>query len=119
MFEGSLVLGTTLVGFAWWLHWNDTRGWPDESFKTELDNQYLASRTRSRRRIHWIIGACGALILLAAFTGPGAVWVAAWMTVMVALMTVVVLAGLDALRTHRYHAAKLPEIRREMLGDDE
>ena len=119
MFEGSLVLGITVLCFAAWLHWNDTHGWPNESFETELDNRYLARRKRSRKRIHIIIAGCGVLILVAAFAGPGPVWIAAWMIVIVGLMTVVLLAAIDAWRTHRYHHDKLPEIRRDVLGDDE
>ena len=65
MFAGSLVLGITVLGFAIWLQYNDTHGWPNEKFETELDNQYLARRKRSRKRIHVIIGACGVLILIA------------------------------------------------------
>lgn len=119
MFAGSLVMGITVLGFAAWLHWNDTHGWPNESFKTELDNQYHTRRSRSRKRIHMIIAACGILIIAAAFAGPGPVWVAAWMSVIVALMTVVVLALFDAFRTQRYQKDKLPEIRHQTLNDDE
>ncbi len=119
MFEGSLLLGTTLLCFAYWLHWNETQGWPNESFVTELDNRYHATRSRSRKRIHIIIAICGVLILVAAIVGPGPVWVASWMCVTVALLTVVVLAGVDAIRTHRYHSDKLPEIRRQVLGEED
>jgi hypothetical protein len=119
MFGGSLVLGFTLIGFAAWLHWNELQGWPNESFETELDKKYLGQRTRSRRRIHIIMAACGVLILAAAIAGPGAIWVGAWTIVMFALMTIVLLAGIDAIRTHRYQQAKIPEIRRQILGEDE
>ena len=119
MFGGSLILGVTLCCFAAWLHWRETNGWPDELFVTELDNQYRNKRSRSRGLIHWIIGACGVLILLAAFAEPGPFWLAAWTFVIAGLIAVVFLAGIDAIRTHRYHAEKLPEIRRETLGDDE
>ncbi len=119
MFGGSLVLGITLCCFAAWLHWHETQGWPNESFVTELDNQYRAKRSRSRGRIHLIIATCGVLILIAAFAGVGAVWLAAWTCVIIGLLAVVFLAGFDALRTHRYHADKLPEIQREILGDED
>ena len=119
MFGGSLVLGITLCCFAAWLHWNETHGWPNETFVTELDNQYRAKRRRSRGRIHMIIAGCGILILIAALAGEGPVWIVAWMCVIAGLLAVVCLAGIDAFRTHRYHAAKLPEIRREVLGDDD
>ena len=117
MFAGSLVLGVTLCCFAFWLHWHETRGWPNESFVTELDNRYRTKRSKSRRRIHAIIAACGVAILVAAFAGPSLLWLAAWMSVIVGLIAVVFLAGIDAFRTHRYHVEKLPEIRRDTLGD--
>ncbi len=119
MVGGSLVLGVTLCCFAAWLHWHETHGWPDESFVTELDHQYRDKRLRSRGRIHMIIAGCGILILIAAVAGEGLVWVAAWMCVMAGLIAVVFLAGIDAFRTHRYQSKKLPEIRREVLGDDD
>ena len=119
MFAGSLVLGITVLCFAAWLHWNDTQGWPHESFESDLDTAYHDSRKRSRKRIHIIIAACGLLILAAAIAGPGPVWLAGWMIVIAGLFTVVLLASIDAFRTHRYQRAKLPEIRRDILGDDE
>lgn len=119
MFAGSLLMGITVLCFAAWLQWNDSQGWPNESFKTDLDHRYHTRRSRARKRIHFIIAASGILIIVAAFAGPGPVWVAAWMCVTVALLTVVVLAGVDAFRTHRYHIQKLPEIRRKTLHDDE
>ena len=78
MFAGSLVLGITLCCFAAWLHWHETRGWPNERFVTELDRQYQSRRARSRGRIHAIIAACGLLVVLAAFVEPGPLWIAAW-----------------------------------------
>jgi Flp pilus assembly protein TadB len=118
MFAGSMVLGITVLSFAAWLHWNDIQGWPNEPYKTEVDNQYLARRKRSRKRIHIIIAACGVFILVAAIAGPGPIWVAAWMSVILALLTVIILALFDAFRTHRYQKTKVPEIRRDILGDD-
>jgi Flp pilus assembly protein TadB len=99
------------------LHWQEVQGWPDESFVTELDRDYHSHRSRSRFRIHLIIAACGVLILAAAFAGPSPLWMAAWTCVIIGLMTVVLLAALDAFRTHRYHLRKLPEIEREFLDD--
>jgi hypothetical protein len=119
MFAGSLVLGITLCCFAAWLHWNETQGWPNELFVTDLDKQYRDKRSRSRAGIHAIIAVCGLLVLIAACAGAGAVWLAAWTCVILGLFAVIFLAGIDALRTHRYHAEKLPEIRREVLGDDD
>ena len=128
MFAGSLVLSITLIAFAVWLQWNEKHGWPQEFDEvnramhplvgTELDREYYASRGRSRRRIHVIIGICGALILIAAIAGGGLVWLVAWSCVMVALMGVVLLALLDAVRTHRYHRSKLPEVRDQFFGED-
>jgi hypothetical protein len=119
MFLGSLILGFTVIAFAAWLQWNEVGEWPSATARTALDREYLATRTRARKRIHALIAISGLLILIAAFAGPGPVWLGAWLGVMALLVTVVFLAGLDALRTHRYHVRKLPEIRREILGDHE
>ncbi len=119
MFEGSLVLGATLCLFAGWLHRTEKRGWPNESFDTDLDQEYRSRRLRSRRRINGLIAICGVLILIAAFASPGNLWALCWILVMVGLMLVVFLAGVDVFRTHRYHQKKLPEIRKQTLGDDE
>jgi hypothetical protein len=119
MFAGSLVLGITLIAFAGWLHYQDTEGWPSENFITDLDKKYHKRRTSSRRRIHVILSGCGVAAVAAAFFGPGAVWVAMWSIVMVSLVVVVVLAGVDALRTQRYLKSKLPEIRKQLLDDGE
>ena len=119
MFESSLVLGITLIGFAWWLHYRDTRGWPSDNFTTDLDKTYHQRRTRSRRRIHGILGGCGVAAIIAAFFGIGPVWVAMWSVVMVSLLVVVALAGMDALHTHRYMKSKLPEMRDRLLNDEE
>jgi hypothetical protein len=121
MIAGSLVLGITLLCFAVWLHWNDSRGWPNEelNLKGELADQYLTRRKRSRKRIHIIIGGCGVIAIAAALAGPGLIWVAAWMSVAAALLTVIVLAGFDAFRTHRYQSTRLRDVRHKMLRDDD
>lgn len=119
MFVGGLILAVTLISFAVWLQWNEREGWPGETFQNE-DRVYLRARFRRRRRIHWIIGICGGLILVATVGTPEhrQVWVACWAIVMIALIAVVLLALLDAFQTHRYHQSKLPEIRREILGEE-
>lgn len=121
MILGSLVIGITLLSFAVWLQMNESRGWPNEelSFQGELADQYLRRRKRSRKRIHIIIGGCGVVIIGAAWAGPGVIWIAAWMSVSAALMTVIVLAGFDAFRTHRYQSIRLRQVRHEMLSEDD
>ena len=118
MFAGSLVLGVTLIAFAGWLHHQDTQGWPSENFSTDLDKKYHTRRTRSRRRIHVILAGCGFAAIVAAFFGLGAVWVAMWCSVMVALVVVVLLAGIDAIHTKRYLKSKMPELRKQMLQEE-
>ncbi|MDB4339084.1 hypothetical protein OAF09_00585 [bacterium] len=119
MAAGSIILGLTLCFFAGWLHWKDTEGWPNESFETVLDKQYRSKRSAGRRRIHYLIAGCGLAILVAAVAGPGVIWLVSWSLVMIGSLVVVLLALVDAFRTHRYHSAKLPEIRRETIGDSE
>lgn len=117
MLFGGLLLGGTVVGFAFWLHWNERLGWPDEDYDREgsrIDRDYLARRSRGRRRVHVLLGGCGALIIVAALGGPETprLWIACWLSVVLTLVTVIFLAAFDAYRTQRYHAAKLPELRR-------
>lgn len=119
MFAGSLLLGVTLCCFAAWLHQTEKRGWPNETFETDLDKQYRARRLRSRKRIHYLIAGCGVLVLVAAFSGPSIPWMVCWGLVMIGLVAVMILAAADAFHTHRYHLKKLPEIQKETLGDSE
>ena len=118
MIAAHIILGLSLIGFAFWLQSTEAAGWPNESYDSDLDADYLGGRKRSRRRVNVILGACGVLILVANADGPW-LFIICWLCVTLALMTVVVLAGLDALRTHRYHAKKLPEIRKQMLDLDQ
>lgn len=118
MFAGSLLLGLTLIAFAAWLQWNEMIGWRSEALESRLDIEYHTRRSASRSHIHLIIGICGLLILVAAFAGRATpLWVAAWLSVVVSLVLIIVLALLDALRTYRYQLAKRPEIRRKNFGD--
>jgi len=118
MFASGMILAITLIGFAWWLQRNEQYGWAEESYDTELDQDYFARRRKARRRVNALIAICGLLIFVATVAGPGPVWIAAWMIVSVCLLTVVILALLDAIRTQRYQRKKLPEIRRQTLGND-
>ena len=118
MFAGGMILAITLVAFAWWLQMNEVRGWANEDYDSELDKEYLHRRLKARRRVNMIIGICGILIFVATLAGPGRIWMGAWMSVTVGLMTVVVLALLDAIRTHRYHRKKLPKVREKMLDNE-
>ena len=110
MFFGSLLIGFTMIGFGSWLHFNERRGWDHDDAETELDKQYLSKRMRSRRIVHLLFVACGILVIIAAFAGEGPVWIAAWLSVMVGLFTIMVFAALDAIRTLRYQSKKLPEL---------
>ena len=121
MFAGGLLLAATLMSFALWLQWNERQGWPNESYDNERDRKYLNQRMRSRRRMNYLLFACGVLILVSTFATPErqAIWIACWMSVSVTLLTIIGLAGLDFLRTHRYHKHKLPDVGRRTLDRDD
>lgn len=112
----SFILAAALFGFAWWLGHNESSGWPEEA-DSPIDDKYKARRRRSRGRIHGLFYLAAGLIVLAGIFGPGRIWVACWMSVIVILLGIVFLALLDGFRTHRYFKAKLPEIR-QRLSDD-
>jgi hypothetical protein len=119
MVLGGIILASTLIAFAIWLHYNELRGWAHEGDTSFFDMDYLRSRSRGRLLVHSLLGACGALILIATGFGPGIVWSVCWLLVCLSLTCVVMLALVDAWRTQRFHARKLPELRRQLLGDDE
>ncbi|MFG0263348.1 MAG: hypothetical protein ACF788_13225 [Novipirellula sp. JB048] len=119
MFAGSLVIGVTLLCFAFWLHWNERHGWEYESLDDDLDERYLTARMHSRRWVHGLFALCGLLVIAAAFAGPGPVWIGCWMSVIMSLLTIVVLAGVDAFRTLRYQAQKKPQLRKHLLDPEE
>ncbi len=119
MFAGGLVLGLTLIAFAVWLHQREQAGWDERQENSEVDEQYYSRREAGRRQVYFLFGIAGLLILVAAFAGPGFVWGMCWLIVSALLLIVVSLALVDAMRTHRYHQQKLPEIRRQLLHDDE
>ena len=118
MFAGGLVLSGTLLFFAFWLQWTERRGWPQDSFNSEDDRDYLARRLKSRGLVNLLIGICGGLILLATLAGQRTIaFLAAWLTVTLILMVVILLAGLDAYRTLRHHKDKIRRLRERALKD--
>ena len=117
MFAGGLLLGGTLLFFAVWLQWTEQRGWPHDTFTADEDQAYLSRRKRSRLLVNVLIGICGLLILAATLSGVGIVFVAAWSTVTLILMVIVILAGLDAFRTHRHHQEKIRRTRERAIED--
>ena len=118
MFAGGLVLSSTLLFFAGWLQWTEKRGWPHDHFDGEDDQEYLQRRMKSRGLVNTLIGTCGLLILLATLAGPRTlVFLAAWLTVTLILLVIVLLAGLDAYRTLRHQKDKLRRLRERALNE--
>ena len=117
MIISHIILGLTLIGFAFWLQWTERRGWPNESFDSEVDANYFAGRMRWRRRVNVIFATCGVLILSANMAGPK-LFVLAWMSVILGLLAIMILAAFDVIRTQRYVSDKIPEIRRRVLEDE-
>jgi hypothetical protein len=112
MLAGSLLIGAVVIAVAFWLEYNDRMGWPNEQEREHgssntRDDRYRMLRRRWRRTVHIIIAVCGALMASAGVAGPGRYWIAAWTAVALLMMTIIVLAMGDAIRTHRYYADKL------------
>ncbi|QDT12489.1 hypothetical protein [Stieleria marina] len=134
MFAGGLLLSATLFGFAAWLHFNEQNGWAyengdpedvgfsqqdrDEMKSPEADAKYLASRKRSRNRVHFLFAASGVLVLIATVAGPGLVFVAAWSCVAFVLMAIMAIATLDGIRTHVHRRSKRSRTSRDLLEAD-
>lgn len=112
---GSVMLAITLIGFAIWLQRNEdqTRSSQGKNLSdNQVDRHYLNARLKSRRRTNRLIGISGTLILTTAFINHPVAWMLIWLLVMLCLLIVIGLAGKDAIRTYRYHQAKLSEVRR-------
>ncbi len=117
MVASHLMLGFGLIALSYWLDRSVNSGFEDRTDGSEIDQQYFASRHRRRRRVNFILGLCGVLIVIAG-VGEPRIFIGCWLLVTIALMAVVFLAAIDVLRTQRYHDQKLPEIRRRMLEGD-
>ena len=118
MFGASVVVGLTIVGIAVWLEWRESQGDVDGLGGGALDQRYLGKRRWLRRAIHLLLLISGVIVLVAGFAGPGRVWVFGWLAVAGLLVMVLALAVVDLWRTKRYLRRKLPELRRQTLGDD-
>jgi pheromone shutdown protein TraB len=117
MFAGGMVLAATVLFFAAWLQWTEHQGWPYDSFNMEEDGEYLTRRRRSRLIVNGLLALCGLLICTATLAGVGVVFAVAWTLVTLNLMIIVLLAGLDAFRTHRYHKDRLRALRERAFDE--
>lgn len=123
MLAGSLLIGFAVIAVAFWLEYNDSVGWPNELERERQaagaqDERYRALRRRWRRIVHMMIAGCGALMAAAGLAGRGRFWIAAWTAVAMLMMTIIVLALGDALRTHRHYADKLRRHREASSRND-
>lgn len=69
-----------------------------------------------RHCINAVIGLAGALVFACAFVPQGRVWMAMWLFVFLALITALVLAGLDALCSVASYRQAMPEAARRSLA---
>ncbi|PHQ32665.1 hypothetical protein [Rhodopirellula bahusiensis] len=115
MFAGGLVLASTLIFFAVWLQRSEQIGWPHERFDEDIDQPYMKRRRRSRKRVNFLFLVSGVLVLVATLATPRnhAVWLSCWISVMLVLLTILLLAGLDALRTIRHLRHRLDNLRQK------
>lgn len=116
MFAGGIVLALTLMMFAVWLQRSEQLGWPHQNAERSMseavramEKEYMVRRRRGRRRVNSLFFLCGLLILVATFATPqrDVIWLACWFSVIAILLAIVVLAGLDVLRTWRYFRRRL------------
>jgi hypothetical protein len=113
MEAGQVLLGILLLLFAGWLQQNENNGWPDEDAPNDENRAYYNKRRQSRTRTNCLIALCG---LLAGSAGmiPSRRWfIAAWTSISLILFVIILMAGLDALRTHRFHQQRLRQLRKE------
>lgn len=117
MITASFILAVLLLALAVYLE-RRQRGGPQVGGKDPaFDDDYLTARIRGRRGVHGVLVLMAVIIASAAWVGPGPLWAALWMAVFGLLVLVVFLAMADAFRSRKYLQRKLPELRKQMLGD--
>jgi len=112
MLAGCLLIGFTVIVVAVWLEYNDLLGWPNEIelervASSDRDERYRIVRRRWRKIVHCLIAVCGALMAAAGLSGLGPFWIAAWTAVALLMLTIILIAMGDAIRSHRHYASKL------------
>lgn len=112
MDPSSLAVGVMLLIAAGVLQWRDASSLKDQHTGSELDERYHAKRTRGRRLVHILMAVCGLLAIFAGGVGRGQAFLLCWASIPLVLFVIVMLAMLDAFHTYRYHAQKLPELRK-------
>ena len=120
MFAGGLILAMTLMGFSVWLFHTEKVGWPNDELNDPLDQEYLSRRTRSRRRVNSLFFVCGLMILAATWATPERQtwWISCWMSAMLVLLTILVLASFDVVRTLLHHRNRIDRMRRQRRQPD-
>jgi hypothetical protein len=123
MFAGSLLVGFTIILVALWLEYQDTvnttciinEGHPTRQGAAEsvgkIEDRFVRLRRRWRMVIHLLLGACGGLMIAAGWAGPGRFWIAAWTSVAMLMLCILLLAVADAIRTNYHHARKVHDTR--------
>lgn len=115
MFAGGIILAITLMSFSVWLFRTEQIGWPNEKLDAPEDQIYRSRRTRSRRRVNALFFVCGVFILIATTATPDRQgwWIGGWMSAMMVLLTILLLACFDVLRTVLHHRDRAERHRRQ------
>lgn len=123
MFAGSLLVGFTIILVALWLEYQDTVSpfsiinevQPTRQVAAEtvgkIEDRFVRLRRRWRMVIHLLLGVCGGLMIAAGWVGPGRFWIAAWTSVAMLMLCILLLAAADAIRTQHHHARKVRDTR--------
>lgn len=115
MSAASIILAIALFAFVIWLEVNERNEPKAGDEDSTFDDSYLRARHRGRRTVNLLLTITGGFILVAGLVGPGPTWIAMWLAVCGLLVVVLMLGMHDMVRTNRYLAKKLPEIREKTI----
>ncbi|SMP77062.1 hypothetical protein SAMN06265222_12280 [Neorhodopirellula lusitana] len=120
MFAGGLILSITLMAFSVWLFRSERLGWPNDELDEPIDQDYRSRRRRGRRVVNALFFLCGLLILLATWATPDnrTWWITGWMSATLVLLTILVFAGFDVLRTLLHHRRRIHRLSKKRRGSD-
>lgn len=117
-FSGGLVMiGAIALAFVRTPQWMDHSD--PASKRGQVIQRWGGIQRVIRRCINAVLGLIGALVFACAFVPQGRAWMAMWLFVFLALLTALLLAGLDAICSIAGYRQAVPEAARRSLARGE
>ncbi len=118
-----IVSGMTTVAVSIALFWVRTPKWNDDRWtatpKSRMIQWWYGVQRIVRKCTNSLLALIGLAVLACAFVPHGGTWMAIWLMIFLALLTVLLLAGLDALISIVVYREAVPESARQTMSRGE